>query len=1373
MWRAKAVADRLNIGTKDEMEVTGYSPNRMKLALTAILTIFTGGLLLIPITWRPSIKLSLTHKRSPLKEARKLLLKDTYNQLWEEKVIEEDIPSKETKGYIRRTYFINKKIKYIWDDITCSYIRLRPLEHGSTFSTFHQKESGLSEDDVQARKALYGENFMKIEILSIWQLLVEQAVNPFYIFQVFTVILWCIQEYFAFSGCILGLSVISITVMVWQTRKQSRALRKRITTESNVMVLRDGQRNIISSREVVPGDILLLKEDNVGVMEADAVLLDGSVITNEAMLTGESIPITKVAIPPVSDAMFSEEEHKHHMLYSGTEILQIRGGKELKALAVKTGFYTVRGELVRSILFPKPVDMHFYADFLKMLCLFLLLGVAAMSWSFHHFYMLGASWAHIFLNSLDLVTFVVPHVLPAAITAVNASAQKRLKKDGIFCLSSNYISLSGSVDVVCFDKTGTLTESDLALAGVVPCHKGDLRPPEEDLSKLRSDLPLATALATCHSLTSIDGKLVGYPLDVKIFTGIGWTMIEPEPVINQDYGMVTPVLVQPKADDGDPEQLEVAIVKTFPFKSKEQRMTVVTKRRYANNFDVYIKGAPEMIALLCNDDTVPGLLDSALEWYTRQGLRVVAVAHAALSSSLTWEQIEASPREKLEDGAEFLGLVVLQNKVKVETPSVISTLHHADIRTVMITGDNLLTAVSVARQSGLLKPDQQLIVAKAQMVSSSTISAQYLQVNYYDVEHIDVLYDKRKLVSVRNENYVLAVDGQTFELIFRGQDEELYQRLIERGKIFARMKPDQKSNVVVALQDLGHQVAMCGDGCNDCGALKVAHTGISLSSSEASVAAPFTSKSEDINSVITVIREGRAALVSIFTAFKYDVSMCFGALLCVLFHFKVDTMPSDTQYLVMDLVLATIPAVVIGNTGAPPMLVPKRPTQRILSILPALSMLSFLGIQILTYWTVMTYIECQPWYSRFFNTGDIYPPKPNHENTALAIVNFHSYNVGVLVYSHALPYRKHIYTNYILFGYLIWSVFICLFMNFYTGQWMLDLLNFYPFPDLSVAAMIFFIVSISFFISFIWERWILYGLFENYILPWIQKTCGPHAPYVKLEKKLQNEEWPPLSDPVELEAPITIDAGPPLKAMESLNTYDDDPNSESMLIRKLTRRHRFKASVKYIKENESSVIPTTPLDIPGPHSLISPFPSPPPESASYQVPWDPQENDGSAFKFNRSVRQQIMKGTGGVFSTFRGQGAKRQTSHDTNTAEPYEVIRLSDNNATMVNDDEIYSTIPDPPLSYIENVGKDEGCNPNSATMEEGRMPIYEEDEAKPNTYNTSVSIPENPHMEQQFIYDVPQQPPKPLEDGSGTRNFPRSLMSQLSYIDDEQSGNH
>ncbi|ROT85511.1 hypothetical protein C7M84_012527 [Penaeus vannamei] len=618
---------------------------------------------------------------------------DMYDQLWEEKVVREEVATEDQKGTQSRVYFINKKIKYVWDEATCTFVRLRPLEHGTTFNTFHRQSGGLSEPAAKAKKALFGENFMKIEILSIWQLIVQQAYNPFYIFQAYTVILWCMQAYYLFAVCIAVLSIVTITIMVWETRRQSRALRKTVTSQSQVTVLRDGQKTSLSSRELVPGDVMLIA-DGLGRMEVDAVVLQGSVVVNEAMLTGESVPITKVAIPKESDTMFCEEEHKRHFLYSGTEVLQVRGGQELPVLVVNTGFYTARGELVRSILFPKPIEHHFYGDFLKLLGVFLLIGLGAMVWSFFQWSKIKGSWDVVFL-SLDLVTFVVPSVLPATITAINACTQQRLKRKDVFCLSSNYISLSGSVDTVCFDKTGTLTEDDLALAGVIPCTEGDMGSPVEDVSQLQVEQPLTRALATCHSLTSINGKLVGYPIDTKIFSGIGWNLLESDPAVNQDYGMVALIRVQPPPGERVlPEDHEVAVLKTFPFEAKEQRTTVVVRRR-ASRLRGLRQGARR---------EVPGITEAALEWYTRQGLRVVAVAGKSLQEGLEWEKVDLTPREVLEEGAMFLGLVLLQNKLKVETAPVLAALHQADITTVMITGDNLLTALS-GPESILRPPD--------------------------------------------------------------------------------------------------------------------------------------------------------------------------------------------------------------------------------------------------------------------------------------------------------------------------------------------------------------------------------------------------------------------------------------------------------------------------------------------------------------------------------------------------------------------------------------------------------------------------------------------------------------------------------------------
>ncbi|KAK7082436.1 hypothetical protein SK128_023001 [Halocaridina rubra] len=1383
MLRSKALADRVNIGTKDEMEIIGYMPNRWKFALTVVLSIFTAGLLLILLTWKSSIRLSFTHKRCALQDAKRLLLKDIYGQLWEEEVLEEEYSEGESKVTRSRKYFTNKKIKYVWDEITCTFTRVQPLEPGSTFNSFHRRESGLSGRDAKSKKILFGENFMKIEILSIWQLLIQQAVNPFYIFQAYTIVLWCIQEYFLFSGCILGLSIISITAMVWETRKQTLAVRERVMTESTVTVLRDGVRNIVSSRDVVPGDVILLKSQ-MGFMEVDVVVLRGAVVTNEAMLTGESIPVTKVGIPLDSDILFCEEENKHHMLYSGTEILQVRGGSEIPALVLKTGFYTTRGELVRSILFPKPADFHFYSDFLKMLLIFIILGLAAMSWSLYHFIALGASWKEVLINSLDLVTFVVPPILPATITAINAAAQKRLKKHGIFCLSSNYISLAGSVDVVCFDKTGTLTENDLALAGVLPCHNGELQDAVELPTSLSLHIPLTKALATCHSLFFNDDKLMGDPLDVKIFSWLDWTLIECESVINQDYGMITPLLVQSKPREGqDSHQQEMAILKTFPFESNEQRMTVITRNKNSTDFEVYIKGAPEKIAALCEKDTVPNLMDAALDWYTGQGLRVVAIAGKSLPNTFTWEKIERSSREKLESGAKFLGFVVLQNRVKAGTASVISTLHSADISTVMITGDSLLTALSVARESELISPSQQVLLVKAQNVSASSIAAQHLKVDFYDLDQINSFQDKEKTVSVRNDDYVLAVDGPSFDLIYRGQDRNLFSRLIHKGKIFARMKPDQKVTVVETLRDLGHQVAMCGDGCNDCGALKVANCGISLSSSEASVAAPFTSTSFDVQCVPILIREGRAALVSLFTAFKYNVSMCFSSLICVLFQFSVNTMPTDRQYLIMDLLLGTIPGLVIGITGAASYLVPRRPTKRILSPLPALSILSFLAFQTLTYWCVLNYVESQPWFEPVEYNGKILPPVPSYENTALMLVNFHAFNIGVIVYSHSSPYRARIYTNYMLSPYLVLSVIFCLFVNFDRGDWMTELLNFYAFPDSFIAAMIFFAVSISCLVCLVWERWVLYGLMEKYLLPWIKKTCGPHALHIKVDRDLMSLElkWPTLSEFSEVDASPNIDKKP-LKATESLNIYDEiDVHDESVLMRKLTQRHKFKASVKYVKEGPknpqyaaSHMGTSSPTEELAPGSGSCNYTQQ--KSVEYQVPFDTHENKNDNFKHNYSIQGQRMRGTGGGFRTFRGNANKRQEQADVNLAEPYEVFRLTDINEAAYGESETYSAVYGSPPSTVGVDYKDMDKNHSPTRDNQQNEQVYEEEFAFPETI-TEGSPPKGSD-----IYDVPpkrleSQEDEPDQEDSAEfyrdENIPGKVMSQMRYIDEDISENN
>ena len=119
------------------------------------------------------------------------------------------------------------------------------------------------------------------------------------------------------------------------------------------------------------------------------------------------------------------------------------------------------------------------------------------------------------------------------------------------------------------------------------------------------------------------------------------------------------------------------------------------------------------------------------------------------------------------------------------------------------------------------------------------------------------------------QDFSLVVIGDVFRWMINYAPLETLQRMLVKTQVFARMSPDEKNEVVERLQALGYTVLMCGDGANDCAALKAADVGISLSEAEASVAAPFTAGTPDISCVIELIREGRAALVTSFSCFKY------------------------------------------------------------------------------------------------------------------------------------------------------------------------------------------------------------------------------------------------------------------------------------------------------------------------------------------------------------------------------------------------------------------------------------------------------------------------------------------------------------------------
>lgn len=1107
----KAV-QKINLGESDEMVIRGYSLCPVRVAASVLLFLLTGGLNLVLITWRKDLKMYFLYRQVSLAQADKVLLKDNFEQIFEEDV---------ARPYGRPLHFVNKKIKYVWDEPSHSFTKLRNIDEDLNQADFYKISGGLSQSQLSARVAEYGENLIKISVPPVLHLVIHEGLNPFYLFQAYTVILWSLQYYWKFAVIIAITSVISVTVSVWETRRQNRKLRDTMKSESKVLVIREGKELFLSSVDLVPGDTILLPTTGGYTVECDSVLVEGTAVVNESMLTGESIPVTKVEVPDEPDVKFNYDQQRQYIIFCGTEVMQgkVKSGSYIKAVVIRTGFMTTKGELVRAILFPPPHDFKFFSDFLKSVYVFLVLGLIGMAYSLTMWIRNGGSVSEILLNSLDILTFVVPPILPAALTANNAFAQRRLQKRGIYCLHTKHITLCGGIDVVAFDKTGTLTEGDLDLAGVCEIKENQFQESVADPTKLPQDSQLVLTMATCHSLVKINGELTGYPMDIKLFESIEWELRElTQSGVNPEYGICTPTLVSPPKNPKNgggqqlklgalaPSNLELALLKQYPFDSAVQRMTVVAKKKGSPTYSVFIKGAPEKVASLCRPNTVPPEFSMLLQYYTQQGFRVIGAACKQLKAGLQWREVDELSRNALETEAEFLGLIIMQNLVKQETYGAIKELHDADIRTVMVTGDNILTAISVGRDCQLVKSDQTIIRVTAKEGTGLAVSY-----SLPESETASIIHDMSQIKKMTSENYVFACDGPSFNVIMN-RDPDLFKRIVHRGKIFARMLPEQKIHLIEALKNMGRQVVMCGDGCNDCGALKTAHAGISLSLAEASVAAPFTSRNVNISCVPYLITEGRATMVSAFASFKFGVAFCFTQLISVLMVFYIGTEPSDNQYLVVDIGLAAVPILMIGNTAPHETLVKRKPTRHLLSFLPMFSVVSFLFFQTIAYIFIWFYVKSQDWFVEYQFVPNLWPPNSSYEQTNIFLYACAAATIAAIIFSKGPPYRRPLYTNGIMASWTAAAVATVVFMSLYRSEDFSERMNFKIAPhfEFQVIAVIGILVNFAF--CYIWEIYILDGLLFRHVLPWYKERIrGPNLEFEHLERELANSSgWPPL-----------------------------------------------------------------------------------------------------------------------------------------------------------------------------------------------------------------------------------------------------------------------
>ena len=326
--------------------------------------------------------------------------------------------------------------------------------------------------------------------------------------------------------------------------------------ECNVTVVRKNKEGNTEIKEVnsdllVPGDIILVPE---GIkMPWDAIMIKGSSIINEAMLTGESVPVIKTPLPYNDKEVYNNDNWKVHTLYSGTQVILNKkvGGEDATAIVIRTNFDTFKGSMVKSIMYPRPTRYHFFRDALIFISMF---GVFCNYWVLYKstFFIGVLTTGEMILKFWNIVTIAVPPALPAAMSAGIVYSLFRLNKGKIYSISPDTINTAGRVKTLVFDKTGTLTEDTLNFSKLVGVVENKFLDEVEEVSSLFSheNIKLESAegkqyqfavqkciewMATCHSIAKVGEHFIGDPLDVEMFKSTNWQLHEPEQKEQSEY----------------------------------------------------------------------------------------------------------------------------------------------------------------------------------------------------------------------------------------------------------------------------------------------------------------------------------------------------------------------------------------------------------------------------------------------------------------------------------------------------------------------------------------------------------------------------------------------------------------------------------------------------------------------------------------------------------------------------------------------------------------------------------------------------------------------------------------------------------------------
>jgi cation-transporting ATPase 13A3/4/5 len=506
------------------------------------------------------------------------------------------------------------------------------------------------------------------------------------------------------------------------------------------------------------------------------VLIREDILVDESALTGESNPIPKSAVDETDRSPYQRQ--KRHTLQAGTTVVE---SDDLAiAVVTQTGSFTTKGELLRDIFSFQRHQFKFDVEVPVVLMILFVYTIIAFSIVVAQLsYSIDYGWFY----GMYVVAACLPPLLPTAFTVSVGVSDNRLQKEhNIACTNSEDIIIAGKVKRAFFDKTGTLTKQGLEFLYSRSVDIWDQMDDSHSEAKQRSPY-IAMGMATCHSLVAskmVGGELIGNPVDRTMFAASGGQLLP-----NTGNGNLNTIT------DANGNRLE--IVRHFDFDHHRMTLSTIVRKHTDGRLLAFVKGSGESVSRLCLAETLPSDFGSTLRASAKAGIYQISMAMKELPRDTDVMHIS---RDDIERDLSFLGVINFRNVMREETPGVIAELEAGEVRCIMITGDSVLTGISIAKESNIITDGRQ--------VWRGGLDGQGLMVWHDEDDNVVSLPDDAGESSfLQSSNIELAVTGELWSKILQS-DPERAAVLADSIRVYGRCTPSDKVSftVCVSLADM-------------------------------------------------------------------------------------------------------------------------------------------------------------------------------------------------------------------------------------------------------------------------------------------------------------------------------------------------------------------------------------------------------------------------------------------------------------------------------------------------------------------------------------------------------------------------------------------